>query len=40
VFLAREILCLVLEKYGGPHLLNERMRNHALPALDPAKPDA
>jgi len=39
VFLLREVICLLLEKYGGPRLLKERIRNHALPALDPAKPD-
>jgi len=39
VFLTRDIVCLLLEKYGGPRQLNERIRNLALPALDPAKPD-
>jgi hypothetical protein len=39
MFLMRDIMCLLLEKFGGPDILNERLRNHALPALDPAKPD-
>jgi hypothetical protein len=40
VFLKRELICLLLEKYGGPKLLKERFRNRQLPPLDPAKPDA
>lgn len=39
VFLWRDIVCLLLEKYGGSRLVNERIRNLALPGLDPAKPD-
>jgi hypothetical protein len=38
-FLVRDVFCLVLEKFGGPVLLGERIRNQGLPMLDPAKPD-
>lgn len=39
VFLQREIVCLLLEKYGGPRLLTERLLNQDLPFLDPNDPD-
>jgi hypothetical protein len=39
VFLKRDVICFLLEKYGGPELLQERIRNLALPLLNPAKPD-
>jgi hypothetical protein len=40
VFLRREIVCLLLERYGGPLLLTERLLNRDLPYLNPNAPDA
>jgi hypothetical protein len=39
VFLQRDVVCLLHEKYGGPRTLNERVRHRGLPALDLSKPD-
>lgn len=39
LFLQREIICLCLEVYGGPKLLNERLRLLDFGLLDPANPD-
>lgn len=40
VFLRREVDCLMLELYGGPKMLKERIMNLNLPCLDVANPDA
>lgn len=37
--LEHELICLLLERYGGPQLLDERLMNQSLPWLNPASPD-